>query len=469
VDVHITFMPKWWTDFGRDIFLEDAATGQKYMVKGIKGAEFGKKLFTPASGDTVVSLQFSALDKQVKKLNYGEGKKTYVFGISIDGSVLSKDKERIPLSVQKWLNNQIKQAKIKTLKSDYNEEFFKRDSIKIVGYIKGYDTRAGFASGIIYHKNILTREDYPTTVRIHEDGRFEAQILAFHPENFMITINQQWIPVYAEPGQTAGIILDWKDFLRMDRYRDRSKTFRYTEYIGTTSKINTQIADFNLDRPDYRSLEKIMKTVSPNEFKTSQMKKWTTARKRMDSVLAVKKLLPQVQTILKNQLDLSFANYLFEYQSNRNYFAKQDPANTILKIQLPDDYFDFVSNIDLNNNALLINSDFSTFINRFEYSKLYPSNMSSGTKDFYAEVDSVMRVQYKTKEIPLIVDVAKLRSLYFNIEHSSTIDKAQSFVQSAKSSLSHSFFKEEADRLLKQHESNKIAKYNECQDLQKYN
>src|SRR5690349_11839427 len=66
IDVHITFIPNWWTKFGKNIFLEDAATGKKYTVKDIKGADFNKQLWTPKSGDTLVTLIFPPLGKNVK-------------------------------------------------------------------------------------------------------------------------------------------------------------------------------------------------------------------------------------------------------------------------------------------------------------------------------------------------------------------------------------------------------------------
>ncbi|WP_316817604.1 TlpA disulfide reductase family protein [Pedobacter nyackensis] len=457
VDVGITFMPNWWTQFGKDIFLEDASTGKKYMAKGITGAKFDQKLWTPKSGDTAVTLQFPPLNKNVKKLNYGEADKAQIFGITLDKKSAITAKTGIPTEVQKWLNKKINQAKVKTLRENYDQDFFKTDSIKIVGYIKGYDRRAGFSSGIIYHSNNLTREDFPTTIRIYEDGRFEAEILAVHPLRSTLTFENRRISFYAEPGNTVGIILDWRDFLITDRYRDGSKEFEHTEFLGPGKNINKQLAAFKINRPDYNSLENMRKTIPPNEFKKIQMNKWSAERKRADSALRIQQLLPQTQALLKNEIDIVYANYLFDYELSRSYYSKEDTSNTILKIPILPEYYDFVDQINLNNKTLLISNEFSTFVNRFEFSPLFPYMRLQSEKKLFEALDSFGYERYKTKEIPLVFNVAKLRTLKSIIEYTGSDSTLQILLQSAKKNMDPVFFKNEADRLVKLNERNKLG------------
>lgn len=457
VDVGITFIPNWWTQFGKDIFLEDASTGQRYMVKGIKGTTFDQKLWTPKSGDTAVTLQFPPLDKKVKKLNYGEADKAQIFGIALDKKAVITAKSGIPAGIQKWLSKKINQTKVKTLKENYNLDFFKTDSIRIVGYIKGYDRRAGFSSGIIYHSNDLTNEDYPTTIRVYEDGRFEAEILAVHPLSSALTFERRSVPFYAEPGTTVGIILDWRDFLMMDRYRDDSKEFQYTEFLGPGKNINKQLTDFKINRPNYNSLEEMQKTMPPNEFKKIQMNKWFAERKRLDSIFRIQQLLPKTQTLLKSEIDILYANYLFDYDMNRSYQSKKDTSNAILKIRTLPEYYDFIDQVNLNNKALLVSHQFSTFINRFEFSPLYPHMKLQYKKDIFAALDSFSFERFKTKEIPLITNIAKLRSLKSTIEFSHNDSTLRVSLQSAKKNMYLTFFKNEVDKLVKLNAHNKLG------------
>lgn len=457
VNVGVKFIPNWWTQFGKDIFLEDASTGKKYMVKGIKGTRFDQKLWIPKSGDTAVTLQFPPLDKGVKKLNYGEEDKAQIFGITLNKKAVVAAKSGIPSEVQKWLNKKISHAKVKTLKENYDQDFFKTDSIKIVGYIKGYDRRAGFSSGIIYHKNNLTNEDYPTTIRIYEDGRFEAEILAVHPLSSSLYLEEQSVRFYAEPGTTVGIILDWRDFLLMDRYRDDSKEFQYTEFLGPAKNINKQLQNFKINRPNYKSLEEMRKTLPPNEFKKIQMDKWFAERKRVDSIFRVQQLLPKTQTLLKNEIDIIYANYLFDYEMSRSYYSKQDTSNAVLSIPISAEYYDFIDQINLNSETLLVNNEFSTFINRFEFSPLFPRMKLQYKNDLFATLDSFSYERFKTKEIPLVVNIAKLRSLKSTIEFSRNDSTLRISLQIAKKTMYPDFLKNEVDRMVELNELSKLG------------
>src|SRR5688572_27998797 len=171
----------------------------------------------------------------------------------------------VPAYIQKWLTEKTAFKKRKATQ----KSFFLRDSIKIVGYIKGYDKNAKYASGIIYHENNLTREDLPTTVRIYEDGRFESSLPVIHPIASSINFNDNSINFYAEPGTTIGIILGDKT----------------TEYLGVNKAVNDQLAAIDVPRPDYNKLTDYRKTQKPNDFKQAQLRNWQSARKKADSIM----------------------------------------------------------------------------------------------------------------------------------------------------------------------------------------
>src|SRR5690606_37908577 len=84
VNVHITFIPKWWTQFSKDNFIKDSASDKKYFAKDIIGAEFDKYLWTPASGDTTITLVFDSLDPSIAQIDFGEGDETYQYDIEVN-------------------------------------------------------------------------------------------------------------------------------------------------------------------------------------------------------------------------------------------------------------------------------------------------------------------------------------------------------------------------------------------------
>ncbi|MEJ2902321.1 TlpA disulfide reductase family protein [Pedobacter panaciterrae] len=297
----------------------------------------------------------------------------------------------VPMYVQKWLTEKTAFKKRKAIQKG----FFLRDSIKIVGYIKGYDKNAKYSSGIIYHGNNITREDLPTIVRIYKDGRFECGLPAIHPMSSSIHFNDQSIKFYAEPGTTTGIILGDKT----------------TEYLGVNKAINDQLAAIEPPRPDYNNLDEYRKTQTPNDFKQAQLRNWESTREKVDSTMEVKQTSERVRKLVANQVDLTYAVYLFDYEMSRTYYQKQAPDNEILKLPMPENYFDFLSKIDLDDQLLLVSNDFSTFVNRFEFSPVFERKIlfqNQKTKGFL-KLDSAYLS--KNKKVNLVYDIAKLRSL----------------------------------------------------------
>jgi thiol-disulfide isomerase/thioredoxin len=296
----------------------------------------------------------------------------------------------VPEHVQKWLAEKTAFKKAKATQKG----FFRSDSVKIVGYIKGYD-KTKYASGIIYHGNNITREDLPTTVRVYEDGRFECGLLAIHPMSSNILFNNQRIKFYAEPGTTIGIILDDKT----------------TEYLGVNKAINDQLAAIDLSRPDYNNLNEYRKTQTPDDFKQAQLRNWESTRKKVDSAMKVKQTPERVRKLIANQVDLTYAIYLFDYGMSRAYYQKEAPDNEILKLPMPENYYDFLSKIDLDDQLLLVSNDFSTFVNRFEFSPVFEWKILSKNQktNGFLKLDSAYLS--KNKKTNLVYDIAKLRSL----------------------------------------------------------
>mgnify|MGYP001366400042 CR=1 FL=1 len=380
VDVHVTFIPGWWSMFSKKNFIKAVDSEQRIYPKGIAGAAFDEKLRTPKSGDTLVTLIFDPLPANVQQIDFGEAERTYIYGIDLDGKAKQfrkrsddqKEKEAL-----EWVHAELAKAENPEVLTSYDgDDFFRKDSVRIVGYIKGYDPRLGFSSGIIYHGDIFTREDFPATARIYENGTFEVSYEALYPEISYISINNQTINFYAEPGHTIGLLLDWEDFVQSDRYRDRSYTWQHTQYVGDLGDFNENLFAIDFVKPDYRKLTDNQKKVTPNDFKNIWIKQWQAESRRMDSVLTANRVDAKLSSLIKTELDVQYANYIFEYNMGRTYYSKQDTSNAILKMPLPDDYYDFVDVLDFDRQVYLASSGFSTFMNRYEYAKPFAIEQS---------------------------------------------------------------------------------------------
>jgi hypothetical protein len=102
--IHDTFVPHWWDQFDSTEVIRDSDTKKGFIVKGIRGAELGKYLWMPDSGDSTIVLVFPPLPATVKKIDYDN----FVFGLSLDPnqSGLRKPATVSP-AIDKWMNEQL--------------------------------------------------------------------------------------------------------------------------------------------------------------------------------------------------------------------------------------------------------------------------------------------------------------------------------------------------------------------------
>ena len=362
--VHEIFIPGWWVKFPKTTYIEDCATGKRWQATGIINGAFDEEISMPESGDSTFVLIFPPLDKSVTKINLcvdDESDMAVVFGISLDPKAKPRSKE-IPNEVMQWIDDELAKAGRKSLMDFNANEFFATDTARLTGYINGYDPRAGFSTGMIYAGNEITREDFPVVVQIHEDGRFEATIPMNYPKYMYVRFSRPSVNFYIQPGQTLAMLLDWEDFRMADRLRNISYKFKNIRFRGATDFISNELSAFYEKLPGLpvREIYEGLDGKTPDEFKSfynDLMSEYIHAYKKL---LETEKLSEQTKTILQNNFQIMYATYLFEYEM-RNRGSDQ--------ISL--DFYDFLLDIPMNNKELLSIESFSTFINRFEYSKLF--------------------------------------------------------------------------------------------------
>ena len=362
--VHSIFLPHWWVKFPKTAYIEDCTTGKRWQATGIINGEFDNEIYMPASGDSTFVLIFPPLDKSVTKINCcldDESDMPIIFGISLNPKTKPLNK-KMPAEVTQWINSELAKAKRKSLMDFEAGEFFDTDTARLIGYIKGYDSRAGFATGMIYAGNVITREDYPVVVQIHEDGRFEVTIPMNHPEYLYVSFSRVIIKFYIQPGQTLAMLLDWEDFMMADRLRNTPYTFKNIRYQGATAGINSELSDFNAQLPNlpFRIIyDEIKKGKSPDEFKSFYDECLSDYTRAYQRLLETEKLSEATKTILRNNYQMMYATYLFEYEMDYSRSSNQMPL----------EFYVFLQDIPMNNKELLSTDNFSTFINRLEYCK----------------------------------------------------------------------------------------------------
>jgi len=363
--ISCTYVPYWFLWFAnKEVTLRDTETGKTYELKGMEGAVMEEKIWMKASGDSTIVLIYPPLEKSLKKFDFG----VWIYGVSLDAIKAGEKKpNKVPAQVAKWLTQELDKVK-GNVPVDFNSpKFFNKGTGRLVGCIKGYDRRLGFNTGLVYTSNELTREDYPTVVKIQPDGSFEADLPFDFPKYTALIIKDARLPFYLESGQTLSMIIDWEEFLIADRKRNVRYQLQNIEFQGPLAQINADLTGYIPEQSSSGDFQKKMMTMLPKDFKHEQIPVQKADMQKVEEYINMKRRTPQATAILRSKALLESADRLFDFVMNRDYYARQDTTNKVLKVPVAISYYDFLKEIPLNDRSLLVTSEFSTFVNRFEY------------------------------------------------------------------------------------------------------
>ncbi|ULT27293.1 hypothetical protein KUH03_11345 [Sphingobacterium sp. E70] len=146
------------------------------------------------------------------------------------------------------------------------------------------------------------------------------------------------------------------------------------QYGGPLALDNQQLKDFKWDNRQsefYQHLDKILTEKPIQKTKERLVSIWDSVQQDVNRRLTTSKYRAKIKHLIQSDVAINYAVQLFDAEMYSRYFAQQDTANPNLKGKLPADYFDFIKRLDLNDPSLFVTRQFSTFINRFEYSPLF--------------------------------------------------------------------------------------------------
>jgi hypothetical protein len=290
----------------------------------------------------------------------------------------------IPDDVLQWMDNELAQARRKTMMDFAAGEFFATDTVRLVGYIRGYDRHAGFSTGMLFNRNEITREDNLAMVQVHEDGRFEAVFSMSYPKYtyVLFTLNpytRVHIPFYIQPGQTVAMILDWDEFLMADQLRDEPHpyTFRNIQFKGgIIADINNELSAFKAQLPVVPIMQIFdgMDDRNPDEFKLFLDEAMLEYNNTFRRLLATESLSERTKTLLKNNFQLLRSQLLLTFVGRYRW---HHPLH-----QIPIEFYSFLQNIPMNNRELLSVQDFSSFIAQFEFAQPFEAERQVAVRTF---------------------------------------------------------------------------------------
>lgn len=339
------------------------------------------------------------------------------------------------------------------------KQFFQPGSkAHIQGYIRGYDPRAGFKSGLVYCNNAATEEDFPTVVELLPDGRFSADIPLDYPILNDIIFGQQRLEFYAEPGDTLTIFIDWEDWMLADRYRNRQfSDFKSLRFMGPQSKTNADLAKIHahIQSEGNIQFEKQARQLTPLAFKAQALKKLEQKLYTLDTLNQKFHFTPKSLRIAQTEIKNNIAEYILDFAQTRKYF-KTDKPDKILDTPVTKEYFDFLPEIPFDDPCMIIPYGSWAFFNRFEYAApfeiiykhpdLQVADRVESTKAFWRLKDSIYSNYFNLKP-SFCYEVVKLRGLSTDLTYSINADKIDSIVQISLQGITHPYLRLKASQM----------------------
>src|ERR1035437_10213553 len=262
-------------------------------------------------------------------------------------------KVTIPANVSSWMDTELNKAKRKKMLT--KEQFFTRDSAKVVGYIKGYRANLGFKTIDVDATNVLTRESRPLIAEIDSTGRFICTIPMNYPQKTSLWFDNKPISLYLEPGQVLALSFDWDDFKRTDGFSNVKDTTSFLLFRGPLAKLNYDLMSFELKNIGFTHYW-IEKTPKPEQYLAVMDSILTLNDTLVKQALKEGKISKKVIEIQKNESLIKNGFYLIDYAIAKNGEGVQVPSN----------YYNMLQRLPLNDPSSAISDWHSGFINRLE-------------------------------------------------------------------------------------------------------
>ena len=349
----------------------------------------------------------------------------------------------IPSNVSAWMDKELSKAKRTKLLT--KEQFFTRDSAKVVGYIKGYRPNLGFKTVNVDATNVLTRESRPLIAEIDSTGRFICTIPMNYPKKLTISFDKKFISLYLEPGQVLALSFDWDDCVKTDGFRDIKDPASLLLFRGPLAKLNYDLMSFELEHIGFTHYW-IEKTPKPEQYLVVMDSILTLNDALVKKALKEGKISKKVIEIQKNESLLENGLYLIDYAIAKNGEGVQVPSN----------YYNMLQRLPLNDPLSAISGWYAGFINRLEENPVMQKgyrnigsfkSISELYMIFLNKKDSLLTSDLKLPS-SFAYEVTKIRRLSSDIK---SLGKNEAYAYYAKMSegIKNPFLQQEGLRVLR--------------------
>ena len=302
---------------------------------------------------------YRSIDKTTKViaivLEHNGLERTLFARINKDGAVqLGEDRNNlINYSTIRTNHPEFKNNNVEILSSP----IFQLDTATYSGFFKGYSTRFEKKTGMIYVRNVLTGNQDSHLVKIADDGTFSVRFPLYQPQHTFVRLPYGNFSIFVEPGKET--------FHLINTGKNNSL------FMGDVAQTNTDLELLKSISP--RSYSKVRNNIlqtSPEDYKDRCIDIMNKEFEKLDELCKVYSISKKALQIKKLDIKYTGLSNIFGYDIySRSALLRfqRDPKNKDLqppeKFDIPADFFDFISEKELNDELATVSQSYSQFIN----------------------------------------------------------------------------------------------------------
>ncbi len=253
--------------------------------------------------------------------------------------------------------------------------------ITLRGKIINWAENKEAVEGITLHvDDFLSYEQEKYEIEINDDGTFETTFVKRHAQDFFLLNKNHLFYLFAKPGSEL--------FVEIDAARFEEEGIKAVELGGDQAETNRHICDFMaLSNQRLRDFmyehQKIIRTLDGEDYKAFRLKKLQEDYDYFSDYLKEHEVTDEAQNWVKLGIKYECANDLMRYRWLHPIENKLNRTD----FKLPDSYFDFFDEFELDNKDAISSSSFSFYLQEFFMYLRTKEFHNNGQPDFSAFAD----------------------------------------------------------------------------------
>jgi thiol-disulfide isomerase/thioredoxin len=283
------------------------------------------------------------------------------------------------LTKQEGYTTDLSKLTIKTKDNEksYQVPEFKPDSATYCGFVNGYTPRIGIKTFSAYVDNIITGEQNAFLGKISGNGFFSVKFPIYFPQNIWVRSSMYNGSVYLEPGKTLFQLFD------------PGNSSGSILFMGELAELNSDLQKLqSISSFNYTDMRSKILDMKPNDYKAYCLNFQKKDMRALDSVMHTKTIGAKAYQLKKMSIDYrAFCNLMeykwsFEGAYREKYKIPQNQRTIPVKIDsLTSEYYNFLTNENVNNPLAILSNDYNSLINRLKYLDFIMGSISTGTWD----------------------------------------------------------------------------------------